>query len=309
MAADHPSLRRILDDTDLSRGIERLVDLNAQDLTTVLLHLFARRTASAEAGDVVSRSTGRFTVPSPVPAGQLAQLRSAGFAALDGFEPLELAPVVPLGTHAALGGVDQNNVVSAVRGLELVADPTVGLALEAAHRRRHLLTTDRRSAELVRLAASQRITRAQQFDGPRSFAHFELMAAAIAGRAGPGRTMEAEAAVELLGRLCRWAAETVGAPVRLRLTDLEGRSDVVDRVTDALASATVAVEPWPERTAGRAYYQTLCFKIDVALDDEVVEVGDGGFVDWTARMMENRKERLFTGALSLERLAMLSSSS
>ena len=121
--------------------------------------------------------------------------------------------------------------------------------------------------------------------------------------------MEAQAAVELLGPLCQWAAATTGVPVRLRLTDLEGRGDVIDRLTDALASATVAVEPWSERTAGRAYYQTLCFKIDVALDDEIVEVGDGGFVDWTARMMENRKERLLTGAVSLERLAALSSSS
>ena len=121
--------------------------------------------------------------------------------------------------------------------------------------------------------------------------------------------MEAGAAVDLLGPLCRWAAEATGAPVRLRLTDLEDRGDVIEPVTDALASATVAVESWPERTAGRAYYQTLCFKIDVALDDEIVEVGDGGFVDWTARMMENRKERLLTGAVSLERLAMLSSSS
>ncbi len=309
MAADHPSLRRILDDTDLSRGVDRLVDLNAQDLTTVLLHVFDRRTASVEPADVVSRSTGRFTVPSRVPADQLAALRSAGFASLDGFEPVELAPVVPLGTHAALGGVDQTNVVSAVRGLELAADPTVGLALEAVHRRRNLLAVAPRSNLSVRLAASQRITRAQQFDGPRSFAHFELVAAVIAGRAGPGRTMEAEAAVELLGPLCQWAAATTGVPVRLRLTDLEGRGDVIDRLTDALASATVAVEPWSERTAGRAYYQTLCFKIDVALDDEIVEVGDGGFVDWTARMMENRKERLLTGAVSPERLAALSSNS
>ena len=308
MAADHPSLRRILDDTDLSRGVDRLVDLNAQDLTTVLLHVFDQRTGSADAADVASRSTGRFTVPSPVPADQLAALRSAGFAALDGFDAVELAPVVPLGTHAALGGVDQNNVVSAVRGLELAADPTVGLALEAAQRRRRLLRADPRSNLPVRLAGSQRITRAQQFDGPRSFAHFELLAAVIAGRAGPGRTMEAEAAVELLAPLCRWTAATTGARVRLRLTDLEGRGDVIGPVAEALASATVAVEPWPERSAGRAYYQTLCFKIDVALHDEIVEVGDGGFVDWTARMMQNRKERLLTGALSLERLAMLSSS-
>lgn len=308
MAGEHPGLRRILDDAELATGVERLTRLNGQDLTTVLLHLLGERTTNTAPADVLVGSGGRFTVPSPIAAAALASLRSAAFDALEGFDAVELAPVVPLGTHAALGGVDQNNVVSAVRGLELAADPTVGLAIEAANRRRTLLDADPRSSASVRLAASQRVTRAQRFDGPRSFAHFELTAAVVAGRAGPGRSTEVGSAIELLGPLCEWTARTAGAPVRLRLTGLDERNDVITRIGEALASPLIHVEAWPEREAGRGYYTTMCFKLVVDIGTELVEVGDGGFVDWTARMLENRKERLATGAVSLERLAMVSSS-
>ena len=50
-------------------------------------------------------------------------------------EVVQLAPLVPLGTHSALATVSQYKVVTAVRACEVVADPTNALALEAAVRR------------------------------------------------------------------------------------------------------------------------------------------------------------------------------
>jgi hypothetical protein len=34
-----------------------------------------------------------------------------------------------------------------------------------------------------------------------------------------------------------------------------------------------------------------------------MEVGDGGFVDWTARLLGNRRERLLISALGVDRLS------
>ena len=48
----------------------------------------------------------------------------------------------------------------------------------------------------------------------------------------------------------------------------------------------------------------MCFKLGVLVDGEPVEIGDGGMVDWTQRLLGNRKERLMTSGLSVERLAM-----
>ena len=64
------------------------------------------------------------------------------------------------------------------------------------------------------------------------------------------------------------------------------------------------VDEWRDRTRGRRYYTTSCFQIQIEVDDERIEIGDGGMVDWTARLLDNRKERLCTGALSVERLAL-----
>jgi hypothetical protein len=42
-----------------------------------------------------------------------------------------------------------------------------------------------------------------------------------------------------------------------------------------------------------------------ALERILAEMGDGGFVDWTQKLVQSGKERLMTSGLSLERLAML----
>jgi hypothetical protein len=49
--------------------------------------------------------------------------------------------------------VHQDTVVSALRGVEILADPTNALVLEAARRRGALLRESPRSSELVRLAS------------------------------------------------------------------------------------------------------------------------------------------------------------
>src|SRR5205823_5296728 len=74
--------------------------------------------------------------------------------------------------------VDPRKVVATIRGTEVAADPTNGLALEAAARR----AEQPRSAEPIRLAAIQRVTRAQFVDGPALFAHFQLFGLVTAGR-------------------------------------------------------------------------------------------------------------------------------
>ncbi|NEE04298.1 hypothetical protein [Phytoactinopolyspora halotolerans] len=121
---------------------------------------------------------------------------------------MELAPVAPLGTHSAVGTVDQHKVVSTVRGTEVAADPTNALALEAAVCRRSVLAADSRSTELVRLGGLQRVVRAQGFSGPRQFAHFALFGLVTAGRDAGGRRFEAASLTEH----CQFHIDCIRAP-------------------------------------------------------------------------------------------------
>jgi hypothetical protein len=307
------ALRRVVGEAGGSELLDILADeLSGADLTTLLLEVFRRRAERVRPAEVMRRyRTNRFVAPGPVNARALRRAEQAMLGALPpGFEVVTLAPVVPLGTHTATAAVDPRNVMATIRGSEVAADPTNGLALEAAVRRGELTPLASRSAEPVRLAASQRVTRSQFFAGPVSFAHFQLLGVVTAGRDTGSHEFEVRHLAEHVG----FAAAGLGAlgidRVTIAVTCLDDASrGVLAAVTAELAELPgVHVAEAPEREGGRAYYRGLCFKVLAGSDGrpDLLEVGDGGFVDWTARLLGNRKERLLISGFGLDRAAMLS---
>jgi hypothetical protein len=304
------ALRRVVDEAGGPACLELLADgLAGADLTTLLLEVFRRRTARVRPAEVFRRyRTDRFVAPAAVDLAALRRVEDAIVGALpSGFETVVLAPVVPLGTHTATGDVDPRNVIATIRGTEVAADPTNGLALEAAARRGELLSRSPRSADLVRLAASQRVTRAQLFEGPVSFAHFQLLGVVTAGRDTGGREFERRHLAEH-ARLAAVGALAAGVEhVTIAITCMDDAArQVFSDVKDTLAGlANTAVVEAPERETGLAYYRDLCFKVFASAGGHRFEVGDGGFVDWTAKLLGNRKERLLISGYGLDRLALL----
>ena len=225
------------------------------------------------------------------------------------FDLVELAPLSPLGTHGAVATVHQNKVVTTSRLTEVAADPTNAVALVAATRRRALLAADSRSPALVRLGAVQRVTRAQRFDGPASFAHFTLFGLVTAGRDVGNRTFEQQTMAEHCAVLSDLVLAAGAAAVEVRLTGLV--DGAVPRCRAAIDAALahlgdrVAVREDPERSSGRGYYQFVCFKLFALGDHEPFEAGDGGFVDWTQRFVGSRKERVLIGGIGVDRLVLL----
>ncbi|WP_422773545.1 hypothetical protein ACN28C_11895 [Plantactinospora sp. WMMC1484] len=285
------------------------VRLSGSDLVTLLLAAFRTRAGFLTPADVLRRyAEDRFVAPAPAGFRRLRRAEDLLLSALpDRFELLTLAPVVPLGTHSAVAGVNQNNVLATIRGSEVAADPTNGLALEAAVRRRELLARHGRSAPPVRLATLQRVIRAQRFAGAGRFAHFNLFALVTAGRDTGSLAFERRSCGEQLRILCT-ALEAAGVQtVEVAITVLEpSAAPIAEAARAALADhPKVVLRDDPDRSGGRGYYTGWCFKIGAVLDGERVELGDGGFVDWTSRLLGNRKERLLVSALSVDRLALL----
>ncbi|SED75138.1 hypothetical protein [Jiangella alba] len=306
---------------------EALVALPGSDLTTLQLELMRRRAAALSPATVLERyRRDRFTAPAPLPFAALRRVEDVLLDALaarpESVEVVTPAPLAPLGTHSVLATVDQNKVVSTVRGTDVAADPTNGLALEAAVRRQDLQRADVAGAGsgpgggplagVVRLAAIQRVVRAQYVAGPAMFAHFSLFAQVTAGRDIGGLGFERAALAEQLavvaGALPRLGAEEV----EVRLTVLEPRfAPVADAIVAALggrpdgAAAGVPVRAAldPGRPSGRGYYEGLCFKVMARLDGEWAEVGDGGFTGWSRELLSNKKERLLISGLGIDRLA------
>ena len=303
-----PALRRVLAEAGGPELLNRLAEeLTGADLTTLLLEVFRRRAERLTPAEVMRRyRTDRFVTPAPTGFAELRRAEDFLLSALpDDFQVLTLAPLVPLAAHTAVATVDPRKVVATIRGSEVAADPTNALALEAAHRRSRALAADPRSAVPVRLAGSQRVVRAQHFDAPGMLAHFQLFALVTAGRDTGGRAFEQQHLAEHLHFAVRAMA---GAGVRrteIRLTCLdESAAPVLARTRTELAGTPgLDIVDDPGRATGRGYYTGLCYKIFATVHGQRLEVGDGGFVDWTQRLVGSRKERLLISGFGVDRLA------
>ncbi len=179
-------------------------------------------------------------------------------------------------------------------------------------RRAALLRSNARSVDVVRLAASQRVLRAQRFEGTATFAHFQLFGLVSAGRDTGDLGFEREAFAEHIGFVCAVLQRLAVSAIEVELTDLTGDAMEpvgagVRDVVGGIRGATVIDQP--DREAGRAYYDRMCFKVFATAGSERFEIADGGLVDWTQQLLQSRKERLLIGGLGVERVALLQEAS
>ena len=295
----HPGAQRIV--RAAGDVLERLLALSGSDRTTLLLEEAERRVPAVRPADVLRQyRSDRFVQAPRVDRNQLQPIIDDAIGAVaPRFDVIELAPLVPLGSHAALGGVAQDRIVTTVRQAEVAADPTVGLTLEAALRRK--ASGD---ATEVRVAAIQRVVRANFPMTPLHLGHFSLLGIVTAGRDRGSRAFEREALTEHIRLLTRIIEQRGHESVTVKLTDFDGSgaSLLADLRTELDGIET---HVWPERPHGAGYYPGVCFHIFVTIGGEEHGIADGGIVDWTQRLLADRKERLVTSGISVERLAML----
>jgi hypothetical protein len=311
-----PIVERIARDAGVPDLVEILSErLTPTDLQSLLLEVFRRNAGARSPKDVLDQyERGRFARPATIDPRVLAEFDRLAFDLLPaGFEPVELAPVEPLGAVSVLSGLSQDVVVTTIRNTEAVSDPTNLLALECAARRRASIRTGDRRARPVKLCASQRAVRGQRYEDAELSSHFRLLGLVTAGRAEASYRMELESLTEQLGFHVHLLIEAEAIGIRIEGIEISITDLTVGGWTSNLASGVV--EPLsgrfpeirirfdPERESGRGYYERACFKLhahDTA--GNRVEVLDGGFTDWTQSLLGDRKERLLISGLGTERV-------
>lgn len=313
--------------------------MSSGDLDSLLLHVYEQRTRDLKPVELLRRfEQKRTSRPLRADARRLHAWEGRLLEAAADFEALALGPASPLGATRALGGIHSNNVLAAVRGLEVQADPSVWLALEAARRRR----PDRSGA--LRLCASQRVLRLQPLPDPALLPHFQLFACLTARRHGSwSEEMARHARVylsALRGRAARLVLE-VSDPRRVRQLlaehgvevsgqfkahDLQGsarylaeRGIVLPRgrgLHSRLEAEVLAPleNEFPEvemvvdlsRTEGLGYYCGPVLRVLAAAhrDGPLLHLVDGGCLDWTARLLHDRSEWVFSSGIGVDRLAL-----
>ncbi|MGK7934903.1 MAG: hypothetical protein AB4206_03725 [Xenococcaceae cyanobacterium] len=156
-------------------GIPDLVDriavnLSGSELNTFLLELFNKRTKQITPPVLLQQyRQNRFSFPASIDPikykeDEIFWLKSAESK---GFKPVVLSPLIPLGSSSVVGYVDQNNVVSASRGSEVVSDATNALALKIANE-----IGKEKKVAVKKYCATHRHVRGQNYKNPVFSAHF-----------------------------------------------------------------------------------------------------------------------------------------
>jgi len=306
---------RIVRDSGVPDLLEVLSErINPTDLQSLLLEVYRRRSVGISPAAVLKQyQENRFVRPAQISPRESAEFDRLVFSLLpEGFELLELSPVSPLGSCSVLATVDQNNVVATSRNTEVCADPTNVLALECADRRKH--SGNGRDRADTRLCASHRVLRAQLFEGPVSFAHFRVLTLCTAGRDRGHNRFEIDALCEQVDFYLRLLVESRSAGfrvdrIRVTMTPFAGgqaevlERDVITPLRGRHREASFGLDE--ERQTGRGYYLWAGFQINVK-DPEGREwfLIDGGFTDWTEKLMSDRKERLLVSGMGTERFLL-----
>lgn len=292
-------LVRAIGGTDV---VTRLASLSGSDFTSLMLAVARQRAAQETPAGLLRRyRSDRFVRP----GGSCWELLRAAEDQLaahlpPGTELVTLPPLVPLGTHALLGPMSQDKVVSTMRTTDVAADPTNALALEAAVRRKAGGIRD-----TVRLAAFQRVVRAPP-PGPGNLAHFSLLGLATAGRDDGGHRFERQAVAEHARSLAAGLAAAGLGRAQLACTPLSAGGEAIASALPAtLADSPLDVITDRQRQSGRGYYRDLCFKLNVRAGSAWAEIGDGGFTDWTARLTASAKERLLISGVGIDRVVAM----
>jgi hypothetical protein len=202
---------------------------------------------------------------------------------------------------SAVALASQNKIVSALRGTEVVSDPTNVLALECARRLRA------QPDSTVRLATCHRCVRAQAVPKRSGFAqHFRIFCLASAARERRDHAFVVEALVEhittQLAALDRLEARGYAfGERRVRVLASAARASLADRVVGALPAGNVIRAPLEH-----AYYDGLRFMVDVRTPQgDDVPLIDGGAFDWLGKLTSNRRLVLVASGLGSQLAAML----
>ena len=295
-----------LGDKDL---IAKLLALPKPDLTSLLMRLFRGQAGATRPSEVLKAfESNRFCVPSEFdPAAYHAmEAEWLTLAKKLRIQPVLLSPAAPLGSCSTFGCVDQNNVVSAVRGVEILADPTNMLAIYAAGQLKSKAVDNETP---LHYCTTARVLRTQVFPAMRGFyAHFGIFCMVSSGKDGGSYGCEKSLLVRQLSYYKALLIEKYGAKLSVVLRKRQGYSDgdgfferMAEVIRQELSDVPLAFDLEHE---DNAYYKGANFKLFMEQDDGKMEIGDGGFVDWMQQMTGSKKQRCLISGISLDRLLL-----
>jgi hypothetical protein len=309
------------DEKNLTKAIQRVLDqsgnpdlleiwnneLSLSDINSFLLEFFRLQTKGASSAKLLQKyAKNRFVHPAAVNPIALKQLEIVilQIAESASYTPLQLSPIAPLGSCSIVATADQNKIISALRGTEVVADATNLLALHICD----LLKSNKvaNSKDSLKFSTTHRHVRTQPLNHPGLLPHFHLFCMVASGKDQGSYLFEKTTLQEHLTIYQTVFKALFNTEIQVRLSQRNGYPDgagFLNRIRDHLQSTLpkIIVTENSVKT-DNLYYKGLQFTIFVNINGANLNIGDGGFVDWPQKLLNNRKQRMMISAIGLDRL-------
>ena len=292
--------------TKILNKLESGKSVPLSELTTMLMGVYAKICArQTPAGLLKQYEENCFAKPSHLSPIKLNMQEHAlyNMAEEHGISPVLLSPAALLGSCSSVAAVSQNKVLSAIRGTEILADPTNMLALHICNEIKHGRLV---SKEPVHLCASSRVVRGQKFGRKDLVQHFSIFGMVSAGRDQGSYGFEAACLVKHIAFYKNFFSANFKAPISLTIRKRKGYSDLdglvsrmQEKLINDLPGLSVKVDDEP---SDNEYYTGLQFTLYAHINEENVTIGDGGFVDWSKKLLGQKKERMLISAIGIDRL-------
>jgi len=274
--------------------------LSASELNTLLLELFRIRSKKIMPAELLRQfKKNRFVAPSEVDTIQFNEFegRCLKLAKTKGFAPITLSPLAPFGTCSAIAFVDQNNVVTALRGTEVVSDATNVFAILIAR-------ASKKNERFIIYPATQRHVRSQALSNPAFTAHFGIFCLATGGPDAGSFSFELDQLFDhITTHLAVYANEfDLNKEELLLKIFLKDENEIFhQKLKQRMKSMNgqVAVQIEKQINPGE-YYKLVQFKFFIVRNGQEINLSDGGFVDWTQKLIPNKKHRLIISGVGTE---------
>ena len=280
--------------------LSELEKLSNSELNTFLLELFRIKSQKVNPTETLKQfSENRFVVPSDMDIIKLKEIEIQWlkYVKEKEYKPVHLSPLAPFATCSSVGLVNQNNVVSALRGTEIVSDATNILALKIASEFKEI----KDKGLILRYSTTHRHIRGQYFEDPDFTAHFSILCLASGGFDKGNYEFEIsqlEEHIEILYSLIRKKFKDDDLFIKFFAKENSEQFQTLLKQSNKMFWAdkeVVAIEDFDNK-----YYKTIQFKIGIKRNNQAIEIADGGDVDWTQKLLRNKKHRLFISGIGID---------
>ncbi len=283
--------------------------LRGSELNTILLDVFSRRVEQETPSSLLNKYEGNKLVKPALLEDVLGykekELQTYKLIAGKGFEPVELSPVAQLGTSSTVATVDQKKVLTALRNTEVQADPTNAIALHYASLKKKG-DLDNKSYNYSNIS---RVIRTQVFDNPNFTPHFIILALISCGRDTGSFNFEKEELLKHLTTSYEICKSFGVEKIYYEIIPCKGYDSQSPLITESISyvrgkNSDLEVSVIASEHNNN-YYYGFRIKQQIVIEGNIIEIADGGLLDWTQQLLTNKKERMMTFGLGIQVLYQL----